>query len=72
MNEQLENVAKMIKKTFKTKSQDDCFEGCRVYIDAHCEVVKESYIVGIEEKFKAIDKKLDMIIGIVGVNGDNK
>lgn len=78
MNEQLEKVAKMIKKTFHTKNQEDCFNGCTLYVEEHCTTVRAECTKGLEDKFEKIDKKLETISRcvkdikkVVGVNGDS-
>lgn len=61
MNKQLEKVAEMIKKTFRTKRQEDCFDGCTLYIEEHCTAVRLECVKNLEDKFDKIDKKLEII-----------
>jgi len=77
MNGQLQKVAAMIKKTFHTNNQKDCFDGTVLYIEEHCETVRTECMKGLEEKFDKIDKKLDIIKQktidiekVVGANGN--
>jgi len=61
MNGQLQKVAEMIKKTFHTKNQKDCFDGGVLYIEEHCATVRVDCMKGLEEKFEKINKNLNTI-----------
>ncbi|MHA1302209.1 MAG: hypothetical protein ACTSPI_00715 [Candidatus Heimdallarchaeaceae archaeon] len=78
MNSQLQKVAEMIKKTFHTKEQEDCFDGCILYVEEHCADARLICMKQLEEKFDKIDKKLDNIDRctqeikkVVGINGND-
>lgn len=77
MNIQLQKVAEMIKKTFHTKNQEDCFNGCTLYIEEHCTAIRLECTKNLENKFNKIDGKLETIIkdvrdikNEVGLNGN--
>jgi len=77
MNGQLKKVAKMIKKTFHSKAQEDCFDGVTLYVEEHCTTVRTECMQNLEKKFDKIDKKLDIIKQktvdiekVVGANGN--
>lgn len=61
MNIQLQKVAEMIKKTFHTKQQEDCFNGCTLYIEEHCATIRSVCMKGMERRFKEVCDKLDVI-----------
>ena len=63
MNGNLEKVAIMIKKTFRTKAQIDCFDGCILYVEKHCEGVRASCVTDMNNKFKEIQDTLKDING---------
>lgn len=79
MNGQLQKVAEMIKKTFHTKAQNDCFDGCTLFIEEHCTAVRSECTKSLEEKFGKIDDKLETIMrdvrdikNEVGLNGTSE
>lgn len=76
MNDSLQKVADMIKKTFHNKAQVDCFDGCVLYIDEHCRGIRSECKQGMELKFSLIQESLkginDKIDRIVGTNGNTK
>ena len=69
MEKHLEKVVQMIRKTFTTEQERNCFDGCLLYIDEHCKAKSSIYDEKYEERFKEIKEKLDTIISIVGTNG---
>lgn len=79
MNGQLQKVAEMIKKTFHTKQQNDCFDGSVLYTEEHCTITRALYTKGIETKFveiqsqlKAIGSDIKDIKKEVGLNGTSE
>lgn len=72
MGEKMKQVADLIRKTFKSDGEKNCFDGCILYINEHCVGMRDICVKEMDLKFQTIDKKLDMIIQIVGVNGNGK
>jgi hypothetical protein len=68
MNSQLQKVAEMIRKTFHTKDQNDCFDGCILYLEENCIAIRAECMKSIEAKFESIDNKLKNISkGVVDI-----
>jgi len=63
MNSKLQKVAVMIKKTFHTKDQIDCFDGCIMYVEEQCTGLRNECVKGMESKFTEIQKSLITING---------
>jgi len=72
MTEKMQRIAEMIRKTFTTEQEKNCFDGCMLYVNEHCIGMRDSCIKELDIKFESIDKKLDKIINIVGVNGNGE
>jgi len=76
MNSNLQKVANMIKKTFHTKDQRDCFEGGILYTEEYYSNMKIECMGNIESKFIEIKGVLETMSGDikdikteVGING---
>jgi hypothetical protein len=77
VNGKLEEVKKMIKKTFHTKDQEDCFDGCVMYTDELCSSSSRVYIEKIDRRFdemistqNSIITKLDELRNDLGYQND--
>jgi len=76
MNGKLQKVAAMIKKTFHTKDQEDCFDGCVLYIEENCSDLRVACMKKMDIQFDKISGKLDEMAGNIkdikteiGLNG---
>lgn len=76
MNGKLQKVAKMIKKTFHSKDQNDCFDGCVLYMEEYYSSMRVECMGNIESKFIDIKGVLETMSGDVkaikedlGLNG---
>lgn len=56
MNDRLQKVAEMIKKTFHKKEQTDCFEGCVLFVEEMCSEKMSFCIKGINKKLEKLDR----------------
>jgi len=78
MTEKMKHVKDMIRKTFRTDEELNCFDGCTLYIEEHCAGIRNACVLEMNQKFEEIKDVLD-IIGRdvkaikrdIGLNGDN-
>jgi hypothetical protein len=59
MNGQLQKVSEMIKKTFHSQEQNDCFDGCTLYIEENCNDKQTACLNIVNKKLDSIESKID-------------
>ena len=76
MNGKLKKVAEMIKKTFHTKDQTDCFDGIIMYVEEYYQDMKiictkrlDSRFDKTEDMLKTISDDVKTIKEDLGLNG---